>query len=73
MSARLDVDTYVINGSKTWIFDACRSGLIALLCKIQVASRALGVGQAAFDDALRTHRSGFHRMPTASALSRAQH
>jgi alkylation response protein AidB-like acyl-CoA dehydrogenase len=125
--ARLDGDEYVINGSKTWITNARRSGLIALLCKtdpkaepkhrgisvllvehgpgltvskdlpklgykgvescelmfddmrvpadavlggkpgkgfgqmmkgletgrIQVASRALGVGQAAFDDALR--------------------
>ncbi|MBY8857503.1 acyl-CoA dehydrogenase family protein [Nocardia sp. CA2R105] len=125
--ARLDGDSYVINGTKTWISNARRSGLIALLCKtdpkaeprhkgvsvllvehgpgltvskdlsklgykgvetcelvfddmrvpassvlggvegkgfaqmmkgletgrIQVASRALGVGQAAFDDALR--------------------
>jgi alkylation response protein AidB-like acyl-CoA dehydrogenase len=125
--ARLDGDEYVINGSKTWISNARRSGLIALLCKtdptaepkhrgisvllvehgpgltvskdlkklgykgveacelvfedmrvpasavlggvagkgfgqmmngletgrIQVASRALGVAQAAFDDALR--------------------
>jgi alkylation response protein AidB-like acyl-CoA dehydrogenase len=73
-SARLDVDTYVINGSKTWISNARRSGLIALLCKIQVASRALGVGQAAFDDALRyAQEQGSHRMPTSSALSRAQH
>jgi alkylation response protein AidB-like acyl-CoA dehydrogenase len=126
-NARRDGDSYVINGSKTWISNARRSGLIALLCKtdpkaepkhrgisvllvehgpgltvskdlpklgykgvescelvfddmrvpadavlggepgrgfgqmmkgletgrIQVASRALGVGQAAFDDALR--------------------
>ncbi|GAA1855777.1 acyl-CoA dehydrogenase family protein [Pseudonocardia ailaonensis] len=125
--ARPEGDEYVINGSKTWISNARRSGLIALLCKtdpkaepkhrgisvllvehgpgltvskdlkklgykgvetcelvfddmrvpasavlggepgkgfghmmkgletgrIQVASRALGVGQAAFDDALR--------------------
>lgn len=125
--ARRDGDSYVINGSKTWISNARRSGLIALLCKtdpqaepahrgisvllvehgpgltvskdlpklgykgvescelifddmrvptsavlgevpghgfaqmmkgletgrIQVAARALGVGQAAFDDALR--------------------
>jgi alkylation response protein AidB-like acyl-CoA dehydrogenase len=125
--ARLEGDSYVVNGSKTWISNARRSGLIALLCKtdpkaeprhrgisvllvehgpgltvskdlpklgykgvescelvfddmrvpadavlggapgtgfgqmmkgletgrIQVASRALGVGQAAFDDALR--------------------
>jgi alkylation response protein AidB-like acyl-CoA dehydrogenase len=125
--ARPDGDAYVIDGSKTWITNARRSGLIALLCKtdpraepahrgisvllvehgpgltvskdlpklgykgvetcelvfdgmrvpadavlggepgrgfgqmmkgletgrIQVASRALGVGRAAFDDALR--------------------
>jgi alkylation response protein AidB-like acyl-CoA dehydrogenase len=125
--ARLVGEEYVVNGSKTWISNARRSGLIALLCKtdpkaeprhrgisvllvehgpgltvskdlkklgykgveacelvfdemrvpadavlggvpgkgfgqmmkgletgrIQVASRALGVGQAAFDDALR--------------------
>lgn len=31
--ARKDGDTYVINGSKTWISNARRSGLIALLCK----------------------------------------
>jgi alkylation response protein AidB-like acyl-CoA dehydrogenase len=31
--ARLDGDEYVINGSKTWITNARRSGLIALLCK----------------------------------------
>jgi alkylation response protein AidB-like acyl-CoA dehydrogenase len=125
--ARRDGDAYVVNGAKTWISNARRSGLIALLCKtdptaeprhrgisvllvehgpgltvgkdlaklgykgveacelvfddmrvpadavlggepgkgfgqmmkgletgrIQVASRALGVGRAAFDDALR--------------------
>jgi alkylation response protein AidB-like acyl-CoA dehydrogenase len=31
--ARADGDQYVINGSKTWISNARRSGLIALLCK----------------------------------------
>ncbi len=31
--ARRDGDEYVINGSKTWISNARRSGLIALLCK----------------------------------------
>ncbi|MFT3853758.1 MAG: acyl-CoA dehydrogenase family protein [Ilumatobacteraceae bacterium] len=31
--ARRDGDTYVINGSKTWITNARRSGVIALLCK----------------------------------------
>jgi alkylation response protein AidB-like acyl-CoA dehydrogenase len=32
-SARRDGDAYVINGSKTWISNARRSDLIALLCK----------------------------------------
>ena len=32
-NARRDGDEYVISGSKTWISNARRSGLIALLCK----------------------------------------
>lgn len=32
-SARLDGDDYVINGSKTWISNARRSEVVALLCK----------------------------------------
>ena len=32
-TARRDGDNLVINGSKTWISNARRSGLIALLCK----------------------------------------
>ncbi|MFR9801097.1 acyl-CoA dehydrogenase family protein [Pseudonocardia sp. RS010] len=36
--ARLDGDEYVINGSKTWISNARRSGLIALLCKTDPAA-----------------------------------
>lgn len=32
-AARRDGDSYVINGAKTWITNARRSGLIALLCK----------------------------------------
>jgi alkylation response protein AidB-like acyl-CoA dehydrogenase len=31
--ARRDGDHYVVNGSKTWISNARRSGLVALLCK----------------------------------------
>jgi len=31
--ARRDGDGYVVNGSKTWISNARRSGLVALLCK----------------------------------------
>jgi len=32
-SAGIDADHYVVNGSKTWISNARRSGLIALMCK----------------------------------------
>lgn len=32
-TARRDADSYVVNGSKTWISNARRSGLVALLCK----------------------------------------
>ncbi|MGE3414235.1 MAG: acyl-CoA dehydrogenase family protein [Dehalococcoidia bacterium] len=38
-SARLDGAEYVINGSKTWISNARRSGLIALLCKTDPTAR----------------------------------
>lgn len=31
--ARKDGDTYVVNGSKTWITNSRRAGLIALMCK----------------------------------------
>jgi len=32
-TAGIDVDHYVVNGSKTWISNARRSGLFALMCK----------------------------------------
>lgn len=32
-TARLDGEDYVVNGSKTWISNARRSGLVALLCR----------------------------------------
>jgi alkylation response protein AidB-like acyl-CoA dehydrogenase len=32
-TAGIDADHYVVNGSKTWISNASRSGLIALMCK----------------------------------------
>jgi len=32
-TASIDADHYVVNGSKTWISNARRSGLIALMCK----------------------------------------
>ncbi len=37
--ARRDGDSYVINGSKTWITNARRSQLIALLCKTDPATQ----------------------------------
>lgn len=36
--ARKDGDSYVVNGSKTWISNARRSGLIALMCKTDPAA-----------------------------------
>jgi isovaleryl-CoA dehydrogenase len=37
-TARRDDDAYVVNGSKTWITNARRSGLVALLCKTDPAA-----------------------------------
>ncbi|ANZ43377.1 acyl-CoA dehydrogenase [Lentzea guizhouensis] len=37
-TARREGDEYVVNGSKTWITNARRSGLIALLCKTDPAA-----------------------------------
>jgi alkylation response protein AidB-like acyl-CoA dehydrogenase len=37
--ARPDGDAYVINGAKTWISNARRSGLVALLCKTDTEVR----------------------------------
>jgi alkylation response protein AidB-like acyl-CoA dehydrogenase len=37
--ARHDGDDYVVNGSKTWISNARRSGLVALLCKTDPAAQ----------------------------------
>lgn len=37
--ARREGDTYVINGAKTWITNARRSGLIALLCKTNPSAK----------------------------------
>jgi alkylation response protein AidB-like acyl-CoA dehydrogenase len=42
--ARRDGDEYVINGSKTWITNARRSGLVALLCKTDPAARPAHAG-----------------------------
>jgi alkylation response protein AidB-like acyl-CoA dehydrogenase len=37
--ARRDGDEYVVNGSKTWITNARRSGLVALLCRTDPGAR----------------------------------
>ncbi len=42
--ARRDGDSYVINGAKTWITNARRSGLVALLCKTDPAARPAHTG-----------------------------
>jgi alkylation response protein AidB-like acyl-CoA dehydrogenase len=43
-TARRDGDFYVVNGTKTWITNARRSGLIALLCKTDPAARPAHAG-----------------------------
>ena len=42
--ARRDGASYVINGSKTWITNARRSGLVALLCKTDPAAQPAHAG-----------------------------
>jgi len=42
--ARRDGDSYVVNGSKTWITNARRSQLIALLCKTDPAAQPRHAG-----------------------------
>jgi alkylation response protein AidB-like acyl-CoA dehydrogenase len=42
--ARREGDSYVVNGSKTWITNARRSQLIALLCKTDPAARPRHAG-----------------------------
>ena len=42
--ARRDGTSYVINGSKTWITNARRSGLVALLCKTDPPARPAHAG-----------------------------
>jgi len=43
-TARRDGDSYVINGGKTWISNARRSGLVALLCKTDPQARPRHTG-----------------------------
>jgi alkylation response protein AidB-like acyl-CoA dehydrogenase len=43
-TARREGGSYVINGSKTWITNARRSGLVALLCKTDPAARPAHTG-----------------------------
>ena len=43
-TARRDDGCYVINGSKTWITNARRSGLVALLCKTDPAAKPAHAG-----------------------------
>ncbi|MDQ1555931.1 MAG: hypothetical protein QOI02_933, partial [Actinomycetota bacterium] len=38
-AARRDGDDYLVNGSKTWITNARRAGLIALMCKTDVTAK----------------------------------
>jgi alkylation response protein AidB-like acyl-CoA dehydrogenase len=41
---KADEESYVINGSKTWITNARRSGLVALLCKTDPTARPAHAG-----------------------------
>ena len=43
-TARRDGDEYVVNGAKTWITNARRSQLVALLCKTDPATRPASKG-----------------------------
>jgi alkylation response protein AidB-like acyl-CoA dehydrogenase len=43
-TARRDGDCYLVNGAKTWISNARRSGLIALLCKTDPAAQPRHTG-----------------------------
>jgi alkylation response protein AidB-like acyl-CoA dehydrogenase len=43
-TARRDGDSYLINGTKTWITNARRSALVALLCKTDPAARPAHAG-----------------------------
>ena len=55
-TARRDGDDYVVNGAKTWITNARRSQLIALLCKTDPAARPAHKGVSIL---LATHGAGF--------------
>jgi alkylation response protein AidB-like acyl-CoA dehydrogenase len=55
-TARRDGDSYVVNGSKTWITNARRSQLVALLCKTDPAAQPAHKGMSIL---LVEHGSGF--------------
>jgi alkylation response protein AidB-like acyl-CoA dehydrogenase len=56
-TARRDGDHYVVNGAKTWITNARRSGLIALLCKTDPAATPAHRGMSIL---LAEHGPGLH-------------
>ncbi|MDT7802332.1 MAG: hypothetical protein QOI78_5765 [Actinomycetota bacterium] len=56
-TARRDGDAYVVNGSKTWITNARRSQLVALLCKTDPAAEPAHSG---FSILLAEPGPGFH-------------
>ena len=55
-SARRDGDSYLVNGTKTWITNARRSALIALMCKTDPAARPAHAGISIL---LAEHGPGF--------------
>jgi alkylation response protein AidB-like acyl-CoA dehydrogenase len=56
-TARRDGDRYVVSGAKTWITNARRSGLIALLCKTDPAATPAHQGMSIL---LAEHGPGLH-------------
>ena len=55
-TARPDADGFLVNGSKTWITNARRSGLFALLCKTDPAAQPTHAGMSIL---LVEHGPGF--------------
>jgi alkylation response protein AidB-like acyl-CoA dehydrogenase len=56
-TARRDGDSYVVNGAKTWITNARRAQLVALLCKTEPAATPPHTGISIL---LAEHGPGFH-------------
>ena len=69
-TARPDGDDLVINGAKTWITNARRSGLIALLCKTDPDARAQAPGHLGGARRARRRADGVARSAQARLQGR---